>query len=93
MRYARLTSSVLNPCWRHLIYSKPRNGCAICPLTPGRDLRRGSMCEKCAEIERRVDRYRMMQSQVTDKQVLTGLAALIAELLKMKAELHPEQDI
>ncbi|MBR1141347.1 MAG: hypothetical protein E6614_10375 [Bradyrhizobium sp.] len=51
------------------------------------------MCEKCAEIERRVDRYRMMQSQVTDKQVLTGLAALIAELLKMKAELHPEQDI
>ena len=51
------------------------------------------MCEKCAEIERRVDRYRMMQSQVTDKQVLTGLAALIAELLKMEAELHPEQDI
>jgi hypothetical protein len=47
------------------------------------------MCEKCTDLEMKIQRYRAMQSRITDKQVLDGIAELIAELLAKKAELHP----
>jgi hypothetical protein len=47
------------------------------------------MCEKCVELDNKLRRYKAMQSRVTDRLALAGLAELIAELLAKKAELHP----
>ena len=48
------------------------------------------MCDKCDELDSKIDHYKVIQSRVTDSIVLDGIAALIAELVAKKAELHPE---
>lgn len=49
------------------------------------------MCEKCVEIDAKIERYRMVQSRILDRIAVDGIANLIAELLAKKAELHPDQ--
>jgi hypothetical protein len=48
------------------------------------------MCEKCAEIDARMARYRSLRGAVTDKLTLEGIDRLIADLESQKIALHPK---
>jgi len=47
------------------------------------------MCEKCIEIDRRIERLKFIATRITDQQTLDGAAKLVAELEAQKAALHP----
>jgi hypothetical protein len=48
------------------------------------------MCDKCAEIDERIARYRRINEQIMDQQFNDRAKALIAQLEQEKAALHPE---
>jgi hypothetical protein len=48
------------------------------------------MCEKCINLDKKIERYRKMASRVNDQITVAGLAELVADLIARKAELHPE---
>jgi hypothetical protein len=52
----------------------------------------GSMCEKCVEIDEKVEHYRSLASRLLDGATIKGIVALIADLLALKEQLHPAQD-
>jgi hypothetical protein len=49
-----------------------------------------TMCEKCINLDKKIERYRKMASRVNDQITVAGLAELVADLIARKAELHPE---
>jgi hypothetical protein len=49
------------------------------------------MCEKCAEIDILIGRYRQVKRSISDQLTITRAQDVIAELEGMKAALHPEQ--
>ena len=49
------------------------------------------MCEKCVEIDRRVERYRRLSSGLTDEATLDGIKKLLTQLKAQRSALHPEQ--
>jgi len=42
------------------------------------------MCEKCIEIDEKVEHYRSLASRVLDGAMIKGIEALIADLLALK---------
>jgi hypothetical protein len=50
------------------------------------------MCDKCAELDKKIEHYRSLVARVTDEQTNTGLRKLIDGLEAQKAALHPEQE-
>jgi hypothetical protein len=48
------------------------------------------MCEKCDELDRRIERYRRLSKIITDEVTLAAIAELIARHEARKRELHPE---
>ena len=50
------------------------------------------MCDKCVEIDGRIEHYRRLSSGVTDQATLYGIKKLIEQMKARKAALHPEQD-
>jgi beta-phosphoglucomutase-like phosphatase (HAD superfamily) len=50
------------------------------------------MCEKCTELDKKIEHYRIMASRITDQPVLDGIKELIERMQAQKAALHPEQD-
>jgi beta-phosphoglucomutase-like phosphatase (HAD superfamily) len=51
-----------------------------------------SMCEKCIELDKKIEHYRGMASRITDQPVLDGIKELIERMQAQKAAFHPEQD-
>jgi hypothetical protein len=49
------------------------------------------MCEKCKELDGRIERYQQLARNITDERALDGIQRLVAELKAEKAALHPEQ--
>jgi hypothetical protein len=49
------------------------------------------MCEKCVELDRKIEHYRYMASRITDRLMLEGIKELIERMQAQKAALHPEQ--
>jgi beta-phosphoglucomutase-like phosphatase (HAD superfamily) len=47
------------------------------------------MCEKCDEIDKKIDHYRVMASRITDQPLLDGIKELIERMQTQKAALHP----
>jgi hypothetical protein len=47
------------------------------------------MCEKCAELDRRIDHLRRMIEQLQDLQTMDAANQLIEEMEAKKAKLHP----
>jgi hypothetical protein len=49
------------------------------------------MCEKCVEIDKRIERIKSIAARITDQQTIDGAAALVADLKAQKVTLHPER--
>jgi hypothetical protein len=47
------------------------------------------MCEKCVDIDEKIERYRQLLTRIDDQIAHTGIGELIAELIAKKEELHP----
>jgi hypothetical protein len=52
---------------------------------------RGAMCEKCIEIDKKIERYRRIQQSILDQVTVDRTKELVADLEAEKAALHPEQ--
>jgi hypothetical protein len=51
----------------------------------------GTMCEKCVEIDKTIERYRRILLSIGDQLTVDRTKELIAELQAKKDALHPEQ--
>ena len=49
------------------------------------------MCDKCAELDKRIERYRRVASSINDQLTIDRLKDMIADLAARKVALHPEQ--
>ena len=49
------------------------------------------MCEKCVEIDNKVDHYRWLAKQLNDKRTIQGIDELIQQHEAEKRSLHPDQ--
>jgi hypothetical protein len=49
------------------------------------------MCEKCAELDSKIEHYRLLASRITDEPILDGIKHLIERMQAQKVALHPEQ--
>jgi beta-phosphoglucomutase-like phosphatase (HAD superfamily) len=49
------------------------------------------MCDKCVEIDSKIEHYQRMASRITDQAMLDGIKELIERAKAQKAALHPEQ--
>jgi len=48
------------------------------------------MCEKCKEIDIKIEHYRRLAERVPDPLLTEGVAKLIEEMEAEKADLHPD---
>jgi hypothetical protein len=48
------------------------------------------MCEKCDGIDKKIERYQSIRSQIADQITVDRIKELIAEMQAQKAALHPE---
>ena len=49
------------------------------------------MCDKCVELDKKIERYRRVSSSIADQITIDRIKALIDELQTQEVELHPEQ--
>jgi hypothetical protein len=49
------------------------------------------MCDKCVELDGKIDHYRSLASRITDEAMIRGINILIARAEAQKAVLHPEE--
>lgn len=49
------------------------------------------MCEKCAELDEKIEHYKMLSASILDQFTIDGIAKLIAEAMAEKLKLHPEE--
>ena len=54
-------------------------------------MRSPPMCDKCQDLDKKVERYRLIVARVIDPQLAQGLGRLIEEAEAQKLALHPEQ--
>jgi hypothetical protein len=50
-----------------------------------------AMCDKCVEIDGKIEHYQRLSSNITDQRTLDGIKELIERMKAQKAALHPEQ--
>jgi hypothetical protein len=50
------------------------------------------VCDKCVELDGKIEHYRKLLSMLTDQQTIDGLKALIEKIETEKLALHPEQE-
>jgi hypothetical protein len=48
------------------------------------------MCEKCDEIDKKIERYRQVQRTILDRVTVDRAKEMVTELQSQKAALHPE---
>ena len=49
------------------------------------------MCEKCVEVDRRIEHYQNLSSCVTDQIAQEGVRILIAKYRADRKAMHPDQ--
>ena len=49
------------------------------------------MCDKCVELDRKIEHYHRLASRFTDRALLDGIRELIERAEVQKAALHPER--
>ena len=50
-----------------------------------------AMCDKCVELDGKIEHYRRLSSTITDQRTVDGIKELIKRMKAQKAALHPEQ--
>jgi hypothetical protein len=48
------------------------------------------MCDKCVDLDKKIDHYASLGSFMTDPQTIEGINKLIEEMKAQKVQLHPE---
>ena len=46
------------------------------------------MCDKCDELDKKIEHYRIISERITDEKTVEGLKALIETCLAQRAALH-----
>ena len=49
------------------------------------------MCDKCDELDKKIDHYRLILLSIGDQVTVDRIKVLIGDLQAQKAALHPEQ--
>jgi hypothetical protein len=49
------------------------------------------MCDKCEELDKKIENYRQLAARVRDPLLTEGVGKLIEDMQAQKASLHPEQ--
>jgi hypothetical protein len=49
------------------------------------------MCEKCVELDNKIERFRRLSSGITDQQTIERFRLQMEQLEAQKAALHPER--
>lgn len=49
------------------------------------------MCDKCLELDSKIEHYLSLASRITDQSTLDGIKELIERMKAQKTALHPEQ--
>jgi hypothetical protein len=49
------------------------------------------MCDKCVELDGKIEHYQRMASRITDQAMFDGIRELIERVKAEKAALHPNQ--
>ncbi len=78
-----------------VVLSPELDGCDFVTPTGGPSLippGERAMCRQCAEIDKKIEHYRLLASRVTDQPLLDGIRDLIKRMQAQKAALHPEQE-
>jgi hypothetical protein len=55
------------------------------------DKARVAMCEKCIELDGKIEHYQRLLPMITDQATLDGIKQLIEGIEAQKVALHPEQ--
>jgi hypothetical protein len=50
------------------------------------------MCDKCEEVNRKIEHYRILMSRIPDQLTNERVQKLIEDMQAEKAALHPERD-
>jgi fructose-specific phosphotransferase system component IIB len=50
------------------------------------------MCDKCIELDKKLEQYRRIASSITDELTVARLNKLIKDTVAQKAALHPDQE-
>jgi hypothetical protein len=50
------------------------------------------MCDKCVELDSKIEHYQPMASRITDQAMLDGIKELIERMRAQKASFHPDQE-
>ena len=48
-----------------------------------------AMCEKCLEIDKKIERYTVLSEGITDEKMIEHIRSLIEPLRAQKTALHP----
>ena len=54
--------------------------------------RRRAVCEKCVQLDSKIEHYRVLASRLSDQPLLDGIKELIERMQAQKLALHPEQE-
>jgi hypothetical protein len=49
------------------------------------------MCDKCDELDKKIEHFRSISTRITDQKTIEGLEASIEACLAQRAALHPDQ--
>jgi hypothetical protein len=49
------------------------------------------MCDKCKELDKKIEHYRKVAGALNDRLTIDHLNRMIADMVAPKAALHPEQ--
>jgi hypothetical protein len=49
------------------------------------------MCEKCVELDQKIDHYQRLASSIMDPRTVDGINELIEKMKAEKVALHPEE--
>ena len=50
------------------------------------------MCDKCTELDEKIDHYRRISRSITDQLTIDRINEVIAKYEAQKAALHPDQE-
>jgi hypothetical protein len=50
------------------------------------------MCDKCTELDGKIEHYHRIASRIADQAMLDGIKKLIEQMKAQKAALHPEKE-